>query len=268
LPMPPDYKSTYFNELTQNATIIWPLIEYHYSTINYNLKSPAPTAPDAENWLGTDDQGRDVLARIIYGLRISILFGLLLTIISSAIGIFLGAVQGYFGGLTDLFMQRLIEIWSGLPMLYILIIVSSLINPNFWWLLLLMLLFSWATLVPLVRAEFLKVRNYEFVLAARAMGVAEMRIILRHILPNALVASIAFLPFILSGSITTLTALDFLGLGMPPGSPSLGELLSQGKTNLHAPWLGVSGFLCVGIILTLLIFAGEAVRDALNFERH
>lgn len=262
-----DYRDPYVRKLIidqGNGFMIWPLIKYSYQTINYDLPKSAPTPPDGENWLGTDDQGRDVLARLIYGFRISVLFGISLTILSSIIGIAAGAVQGYFGGLIDLIMQRLIEIWSGLPMLFILIILASLVTPNFWWLLLITLLFGWTSLVSVVRAEFLKARNYEYVKAAKALGVKEHIIIFRHILPNAFVSSLTFLPFILTGAITTLTSLDFLGFGLPVGSASLGELLSQGKDNLQAPWLGIAAFLSLSVMLSLLIFIGEGVRDALD----
>jgi microcin C transport system permease protein len=225
---------------------------------------PAPAPPSAENWLGTDDQGRDVVARLIYGFRISVLFGLILTGISSVIGVAAGAVQGYFGGAIDLIFQRFIEIWSGLPTLYLLIILASVVQPNFWWLLGIMLLFSWMSLVGVVRAEFLRARNFDYVRAARALGVGDAAIMYRHVLPNAMVATLTFLPFILIGSITTLTALDFLGFGLPPGSPSLGELLAQGKSNLQAPWLGLTAFLVLAVMLSLLIFIGEAVRDAFD----
>ncbi len=244
--------------------MIWPLIPYSYNTINYELRQPAPAPPSSENWFGTDDQGRDVLARMIYGYRLSVLFGLTLTLFSSLIGISTGAVQGYFGGKTDLFMQRFIEIWSGMPVLYLLIIMASLVQPNFWWLLGLMLLFSWMQLVNVVRAEFLRARNLDFVRAAKALGAKDALIIVKHVLPNAMVATITFLPFVTKVSITTLTALDFLGFGLPPGSPSLGELLNQGKNNLHAPWLGISAFGVIAVMLTLLIFTGEAVRDAFD----
>ncbi len=244
--------------------ILWPLIPYRYDTINYDLPAPAPSAPTGENWLGTDDQGRDVTARLIYGFRISVLFGLILTFFSSVIGIAAGAVQGYFGGLTDLLFQRFMEVWSGLPILYLLIILASVVEPGFWWLLGLMLLFSWMGLVGVVRAEFLRVRNFDYVRAARALGVNDAVIMARHILPNAMVATLTFLPFILNGSITTLTALDFLGFGLPPGSPSLGELLNQGKANLQAPWLGITAFAVLALMLSLLIFIGEAVRDAFD----
>lgn len=260
-----DYRDPYVqNLIKQKGWMLMPLVEFSYNTINFDLPSPAPSAPTATNWLGTDDQGRDVVARLIYGFRLSVLFGLVLTIISSMVGIFAGAVQGYFGGWVDLIGQRIIEIWSGLPTLYLLIILASFVEPSVGWLLLIMLLFSWMALVGVVRAEFLKVRKLEYVKAARALGVKEPTIIFRHILPNAFVASLTFLPFILNGAITTLTSLDFLGLGLPPGSASLGELLAQGKANLQAPWLGISGFLLLATTLTLLIFIGEAVRDAFN----
>jgi len=244
--------------------MLWPPVRYSYTTINLELPVPAPAPPSADNWLGTDDQGRDVVARLIYGFRISVLFGLILTLLSSAIGIAAGAVQGYFGGLTDLLFQRFIEIWSGLPTLYLLIILASVVQPNFWWLLGIMLLFSWMALVGVVRAEFLRARNFDYVRAARALGVSDTAIMLRHLLPNAMVATLTFMPFILNGSITTLTALDFLGFGLPPGSPSLGELLSQGKSNIQAPWLGITAFAVLAVMLSLLIFIGEAVRDAFD----
>jgi microcin C transport system permease protein len=244
--------------------MLWPPVHYSYDTINYDLPVPAPAPPSADNWLGTDDQGRDVTARLIYGFRLSVLFGLVLTLFSSVVGIAAGAVQGYFGGLVDLLFQRFIEVWAGLPILYLLIILASVVEPNFWWLLALMLLFSWMGLVGVVRAEFLRVRNFDYVRAARALGVGNTVIMFRHILPNAMVATLTFLPFILNGSITTLTALDFLGFGLPPGSPSLGELLNQGKANLQAPWLGITAFAVLAVMLTLLIFVGEAVRDAFD----
>jgi microcin C transport system permease protein len=240
-----------------------PLIPYHYTSINFAIpKAPAP--PSSENWLGVDDQGRDVLARLIYGFRISILFAFILTILSSFIGIVAGAIQGYYGGLTDLLFQRFIEIWSGMPLLYLLIILASMVEPNFWWLLTILLLFSWMDLVGVVRAEFLRARNMDYVKAARALGVKEHTIMIRHALPNAFVATLTYIPFILNGSVTTLTSLDFLGFGLPVGSPSLGELLAQGKANPNAPWLGITGFLILAILLSLLIFIGEALRDALD----
>ena len=242
----------------------WPPIRYSYDTINYGLTVPAPAPPSRENWLGTDDQGRDLLARLIYGFRISVLFGLTLTILSSIVGVAAGAVQGYSGGWVDLLFQRGIEIWSGLPVLYLLIILASLVEPTFWWLLGLMLLFSWLALVGVVRAEFLRARNFDYVRAARALGVRPAIIMFRHVLPNAMVATLTFMPFILNGSITTLTSLDFLGFGMPPGSPSLGEILAQGKANLQAPWIGVTGFVVLAVMLSLLVFIGEAVRNAFD----
>jgi microcin C transport system permease protein len=260
------YRDPYVKKLIEEKSgwMIWPLIPYSYNTINYQLQQPAPSPPSAENWLGTDDQGRDVLARMIYGFRISVLFGLTLTLISSLIGVSAGAVQGYFGGMTDLLMQRFIEIWNGMPVLYLLIIMASLVQPNFWWLLGLMLLFSWMALVHVVRAEFLRARNLDYVRAAKALGARDLLIMVKHVLPNAMVATLTFLPFVLNHSITTLTALDFLGFGLPPGSPSLGELLNQGKNNLQAPWLGLSAFGVLATMLTLLIFTGEAVRDAFD----
>jgi microcin C transport system permease protein len=225
---------------------------------------PAPAPPSRENWLGTDDQGRDVAARLVYGFRISVLFGLILTLLSSVLGVAAGAVQGYFGGWIDLVFQRFLEIWSGLPVLYLLIILASLVEPNFWWLLGLMLLFSWMSLVSLVRAEFLRARNFDYVRAARALGVRTRVIMFRHVLPNAMVATLTFMPFLLNGSITTLTSLDFLGFGLPPGAASIGEILAQGKANLQAPWIGITGFLVLAVMLSLLVFIGEAVRDAFD----
>ena len=244
--------------------MLWPPIPFHYDTINYDLPVPAPAPPSRANLLGTDDQGRDLAARLIYGFRISVLFGLTLTLASSVIGIAAGGVQGYFGGKLDLVFQRFIEIWSGLPVLYLLIILASIVEPNFGWLLGLMLLFSWMSLVGVVRAEFLRARNFDYVRAARALGVGNALIMWRHVLPNAMVATLTFLPFILNGSITTLTSLDFLGFGLPPGSASLGEILAQGKANLQAPWLGITGFVVLAVMLSLLIFIGEAVRDAFD----
>ncbi|MCX7324298.1 MAG: ABC transporter permease [Hyphomicrobiales bacterium] len=274
-------------EIAANGFAIWPLIRFSYSTHNLDLPVPAPAPPtwllkdeqckaqaqkvggstchDIEwNWLGTDDQGRDVVARLIYGFRLSVLFGLTLAIISSVIGIAAGAVQGYFGGWTDLIFQRVIEIWTSIPSLYLLIIISSVITPSFWVLLGILLLFSWVALVGVVRAEFLRARNFEYVRAARALGLSSSKIMVKHLLPNAMVATLTFMPFVLNGSITTLTSLDFLGFGLPPGSPSLGELLAQGKNNLQAPWLGLAGFLVISLMLSLLVFIGEAVRDAFD----
>ncbi len=250
--------------IREKGWLLWPPIPFRYDTINYDLPVPAPAPPSGVNWLGTDDQGRDLAARLIYGFRISVLFGLTLTLLSSVLGVVAGAVQGYFGGLTDLLLQRFIEIWSGLPVLYLLIILASIVEPTFWWLLGLMLFFGWMALVGVVRAEFLRARNFDYVRAARALGVRNRVIMFRHVLPNAMVATLTFLPFILNGSITTLTALDFLGFGLPPGSPSLGEILAQGKANLQAPWLGLTGFVVLAVMLSLLIFIGEAVRDAFD----
>ena len=244
--------------------MLWPPVPYRYDTIDWQLGRPAPAPPSARHWLGTDDVGRDLLARLVYGFRISVLFGLALTLGASAIGVAAGAVQGYFGGWIDLLFQRGIEVWSGLPILYLLIILASIVQPSFWWLLGLMLLFSWMTLVGVVRAEFLRARNLDYVRAARALGVKDRVIMFRHVLPNAMVATLTFLPFILNGSITTLTSLDFLGFGLPPGSASLGEILAQGKANLQAPWLGLTAFLVLAVMLSLLIFVGEAVRDAFD----
>ncbi len=265
LPTEADYRDPEVAELIRaKGWMVFPIVPYSYDTINYNLPVPAPAPPSRDNWLGTDDQGRDVVARLIYGFRISVLFGLILTLLSSIVGVMAGAVQGYFGGWVDLLFQRFIEVWQGLPILYLLIILASVVEPNFWWLLGLMLLFSWMALVGVVRAEFLRVRNFDYVRAAKALGVSDTMIMFRHILPNAMVAALTFLPFILNGSITTLTALDFLGFGLPPGSPSLGELLNQGKANLQAPWLGITTFMVLAVMLSLLIFIGEAVRDAFD----
>nr|WP_086937562.1 ABC transporter permease [Thaumasiovibrio occultus] len=259
------YRDPYVEDLiNDNGWQLWPPIRFSYDTINYALPGPAPFKPTTENLLGTDDKGRDVLARLIYGFRISVLFGLTLTLFSSIIGVAIGALQGFYGGKIDLFGQRFIEVWSGMPQLFMLIILASVVQPNFWWLLIITLLFSWMALVGLVRAEFLRGRNFAYVTAARALGVGDRTIMFRHILPNALVSTLTFMPFILSGSITTLTSLDFLGFGLPVGSPSLGELLAQGKNNLQAPWLGISAFLVLSCMLSLLVFIGEGVRDALD----
>ena len=288
-----DYRDpTIAKEIDAHGWMLWPPIRYSYDTHNLDLPTPAPSPPtwllskqqcdaaaakkiapgepnrgcaDIEwNWLGTDDQGRDVVARLLYGFRLSVLFGLILATVLSAIGVAAGAIQGYFGGRVDLVFQRVIEIWSSLPQLYLLIIISSFLTPGFFILLGILLLFSWVSLVHVVRAEFLRARNFEYVNAARALGLSHAKIILRHLLPNATVATLTFLPFILNSSITTLTSLDFLGFGLPPGSPSLGELLLQGKSNLQAPWLGLTGFAIIALMLSLLIFIGEAVRDAFD----
>jgi microcin C transport system permease protein len=254
-------------QINSHGWMLWPAIPFSYDTVVKNLAVPAPAPPSWRNLLGTDDEARDVLARVIYGFRISVLFGFTLTIISSAIGIAAGALQGFYGGLTDLLAQRFIEIWSGMPQLYLLIILGSVIAPSFWVLLVFLLLFSWMTLTGVVRAEFLRGRSLDYVRAAKALGVSDVAVMWRHILPNAMVATLTFLPFTLSGSVTLLASLDFLGFGLPPGSPSLGELVQQGKNNLQAPWLGITAFVVLGAILTLLIFTGEAVRDAFDPRR-
>jgi len=260
-----DYSDPHVQMLIRSkGWMIWPPVPYHYDTVVRDLPGPAPSPPTRQNWLGTDDQARDVLARLVYGFRISVLFGLVLTLLSSIVGIGAGAVQGYFGGRVDLLFQRFIEIWSSMPRLYLLIILASVVRPNFGWLLLLMLLFSWMALVGVVRAEFLRTRNFDYVRAARALGARDTTIMFRHILPNAMTAALSYLPFITSDAVTVLTALDFLGFGLPPGSPSLGELLNQGKNNLTAPWLGISGFVVIALMLSLLIFIGEGVRDAFD----
>jgi microcin C transport system permease protein len=260
-----DYTDPYIMELIEEkGRAYWPLIPFSYKTIDFDLQTSPPSPPSGRHWLGTDDQGRDVLARVIYGVRVSVSFGLLLTLLSTVIGVAAGAVQGYFGGLLDLLAQRFVEIWQGLPVLYLLIIMASVIEPGFVSLLILMTLFSWTALVGVVRAEFLRARNFEYIRAAKALGVSDTTIMWRHTLPNAMVATVTFLPFILSGSVTTLTGLDFLGLGLPPGSASLGEMLKQGRENLHAPWLGLTAFLVLAVILSLLVFVGEAIRDAFD----
>ncbi len=264
-----DYTDPVVQELIEaKGWSIWPPIRYRYDTHIYDIEGSPPTRPNSAHLLGTDDHARDVLARLIYGFRISVLFGLILTIASSLIGIFAGAIQGYFGGWLDLIFQRFIEIWGGMPQLFLLIILASIIQPSFWWLLGLMLLFSWVSLVQVVRAEFLKTRNFDYVRAARALGVGDWMIMWRHVLPNAMVATLTFLPFILTSSVITLTSLDFLGFGLPPGSPSLGELLNQGKNNIEAPWLGLTAFFILAIMLSLMVFIGEAVRDAFDPRKH
>ena len=251
-------------QVADRGWAVWPPVPFRHDTVVRDLGRPAPTAPDRRNWLGTDDQARDVLARVIYGFRISVLFGFVLTIVSSVVGVAAGAVQGFYGGWVDLAFQRFIEVWSGMPQLFLLIILASVIEPGFWTLLVFLLLFSWMSLTGVVRAEFLRGRNLDYVRAARALGVSDARLMTRHILPNAMVATLTLLPFILSGSVTVLASLDFLGFGLPPGSASLGELVAQSKNNLQAPWLGVTAFLVLGGTLTLLIFVGEAVRDAFD----
>ncbi|MCW0351441.1 Inner membrane ABC transporter permease protein YejE [Pantoea ananatis] len=262
---PADYQDPWLQQRIENhGWALWAPIRFGANSINFASQVPFPSPPSRQNWLGTDANGGDVMARLLYGLRISLLFGVLLTLFSSVMGIVIGAIQGYFGGKVDLIGQRLIEVWSGMPSLFLLILLSSVIQPSFWWLLLVTVLFGWMSLVSVVRAEFLRTRNFDYIRAAQALGVSDGRIMLRHILPNAMVATLTFLPFILCGSITTLTSLDFLGFGLPIGSPSLGELLLQGKNNLQAPWLGLSGFFTLAILLSLLIFIGEAVRDAFD----
>jgi len=260
-----DYRDPFVKDLiNNNGWMIWPIIPYSYDTIIRDLSVPAPAPPSKKNWLGTDDQARDVLARLIYGFRISILFGFTLTFFSMLIGVTAGAIQGYFGGKIDLFFQRFMEIWSAIPTLYVLIILASIVQPNFWWLLAILLLFSWMGYVGVVRAEFLRARNLDYVRAARALGVSNYKIMFRHLLPNATVATITFLPFSLSASVTALSGLDFLGFGLPPGSASLGEMVNQGRNNLHAPWLGLTSFFTLGLMLGLLVFVGEAIRDSLD----
>ncbi|AZD67991.1 microcin C transport system permease protein [Pseudomonas chlororaphis] len=269
LPFQPDYRSASVRQLIegQGGWLLFAPIPFAFDTVNYDLTEPAPSPPSAQNWLGTDDQARDVLARVIFGTRVSLLFALALTAASALIGIAAGALQGYYGGWIDLLGQRLQEVWSGLPVLYLLIILSGFVEPNFWWLLGIMALFSWLTLVDVVRAEFLRSRSLEYVKAARALGVGDAQVMLRHILPNAMSATLTYLPFILTGAIATLSALDFLGFGMPAGSASLGELIGQGKSNLQAPWLGLTAFFALALILSLLVFIGEACRDAFD-PRH
>jgi microcin C transport system permease protein len=259
-----DYKEPFMREILKESWALWPPVRFSHDTISYGTAEPPPTPPTRENPLGLDNHGRDVLARLLYGFRLSVLFGFMLTIFSSVIGVCVGALQGYYGGRIDLFGQRFIEIWSGIPLLYLLILAAGIIRPGFWHLLLIMTLFSWTHLIGVVRAEFLKGRNLEYVRAAKVLGVKDRLIMFRHILPNALISAMTFFPFILSGSIGTLTSLDFLGLGMPPGTPSIGELLAAGKSNLHAPWLGISAFVVVSGMLSLLVFVGEGLRDALD----
>jgi len=268
LPTTAEYRDPVVKEAIEaHGWMLWPPVPFSYDTLDQALNHPAPSPPDGRHWLGTDDQGRDVLARVIYGFRLSVLFALALTIGSLVLGVVFGGIQGYFGGKVDLIGQRLSEIWSGLPVLFLLIILASLVEPNIWWLLGIMLLFSWLGLVDIVRAEFLRARNLEYVRAARAMGLPAHLIMWRHVLPNAMVATLTFIPFLFTGAITTLTALDFLGFGLPPGSPSLGELVAQGKNNLQAPWLGITAFVSLSLMLSLLVFIGEGLRDAFD-PRH
>ncbi|WP_213876373.1 ABC transporter permease [Pseudomonas sp. dw_358] len=266
LPFAPDYSSQYVRDLiaSKHGWMLFPPIPFGPESVNWDLTAPSPSPPSAQDWLGTDDQARDVLARALYGARVSILFALMLTAVSTVIGVFAGAIQGYYGGLVDLIGQRLQEIWSGLPVLYLLIILSGFVAPGFWWLLGIMALFSWLALVDVVRAEFLRGRNLEYVKAARALGLTDGELMRRHILPNAMTSTLTYLPFILTGAISTLTALDFLGFGMPAGTASLGELIGQAKQNLQAPWLGLTAFCVLALILSLLVFIGEACRDAFD----
>ena len=260
-----DYKDPYVIDLIdKKGWMIMPIIPFSYNTIIRDLSTPAPSPPTKKNWLGTDDQARDVLSRLIYGFRISVLFGFTLTFFSMIIGVTAGAVQGYFGGKTDLFFQRFMEVWSAIPTLYVLIILASVIQPNFWWLLIILLLFSWMGYVGVVRAEFLRARNFDYIRAAKALGVSNTTIMFRHMLPNATIATITFLPFSLSASVTALSGLDFLGFGLPPGSASLGEMVNQGRNNLQAPWLGITSFFTLGLMLGLLVFVGEGIRDSLD----
>ncbi len=279
-PVLKDYPETTFGGVFETATdykdpavralidahgyAIWPIISFSYQSPNLALSVPVPSAPSAQNWLGTDDQGRDVFARILYGLRVSLLFGFALTFFSALLGIVVGAIQGYYAGWIDLLGQRLLEVWGGLPTLFMVMILVSMFTPSVYWLFLIMLLFGWPALVGLVRAEFLRARNLDYVRAARALGVSHRSIMFRHILPNAMSSSLSQLPFMLTANITALTALDFLGYGLPPDAASLGELLLQGKNNLNAPWLALSGFITLAVVLSILIYIGEATRDAFD----
>ncbi len=268
-PTPADYRDPFIvKQITSNGWMIMHIIPFSYNTSDYDLDTPAPSAPDSRHWLGTDDEGRDIVARILYGIRLSVIFAFILTAFSSLIGIIVGAIQGYFGGKVDIFLQRFIEIWESLPQLFILIIIASVFMPTFWNILFILMLFSWVSLTSMVRAEFLRIRNFEYVKAAKALGVGNFRIIFRHILPNALVASVTFIPFILSESIIALTSLDFLGLGLSGEYPSLGDLVRQGKDNLQAPWIGLSIFVVLSGLLMLLIFIGEGVRDMFDTRKN
>jgi len=263
-----DYRDPVVQQLiNEKGWAVWPVLRYSYQTPNLDLAVPVPSPPTAQNWLGTDDQGRDVLARLLYGLRISLVFGLALTIFASLIGIVVGAIQGYYGGWVDLIGQRILEVWGGLPTLFIVMILVSMFTPNVYWLFLIMLLFGWTSLVGLVRAEFLRARHLDYVRAARGLGVNDLKIMFRHILPNVISSSLSQFPFLLTANITALTALDFLGYGLAPDTASLGELLLQGKNNLNAPWLALSGFFSLSLVLSLLIYIGEATRDAFDPRR-
>ena len=268
-PTPADYKDPFIiQNIQQNGWMLMPIIPFSFNTVDYDLNVPTPSAPSVRHWLGTDDEGRDIVARILYGFRLSVIFSVLLTGISSVIGIIAGAIQGYFGGKIDLFFQSFMEIWETLPQLFIIIIIASIFMPSFWSLLIILIAFSWLSLTGLVRAEFLRTRNMEYVKAAKSMGASDWRIIFRHILPNAVVASITYIPFLLAEGITALTALDFLGLGLPAEYPSLGDLVRQGKDNLQAPWIGLSIFIVLSTLLSLLIFMGEGIRDAFDTRKN
>ena len=268
-PTPADYKDPYIiKQIEQSGWMLMPIIPFSFNTVDYNLNVPTPSAPSQEHWLGTDDEGRDIVARIFYGFRLSIIFSFLLTVISSIIGIITGAIQGYFGGKTDLIFQRFMEIWETLPQLFIIIIIASIFTPGFWSLLIILIAFSWLNLTGMVRAEFLRTRNMEYVKAAKSMGAGNIRIMFKHILPNAVITTITFVPFLLAEGITALTALDFLGLGLPAEYPSLGDLVRQGKDNLQAPWIGISIFIVLSTLLSLLIFIGEGIRDAFDTRRN
>lgn len=263
-----DYKDPVVQQLIDDkGWAVWPMIPFSYDTPNYALDVPMPSPPSKQNWLGTDDQGRDVLARILYGLRVSLIFGLALTFFAAVVGVIVGALQGYYGGWVDLLGQRVLEVWGGLPTLFMVMILVSMFSPSVYWLFVIMLIFGWPALVGLVRAEFLRARNLDYVRAARCLGVKDSTLMFRHILPNAMSSSLSQLPFMLTANITALTALDYLGYGLPPGSASLGELLLQGKNNLDAPWLALSGFFSLALVLSLLIYIGEATRDAFDPRR-
>ena len=268
-PVSVDYKDKLIaDNIQKNGWAVWPIIHFSFNTVDYDLDVPTPSAPSGIHWLGTDDEGRDILVRILYGLRLSVIFAFLLTFVSSIIGISIGAIQGYFGGKPDIFMQRFLEIWESLPQLFILIIIASIFTPTFWTLLFILILFSWGSLTGVVRAEFLRARNLEFVTAAKALGVSNVRIMYKHILPNAVIATITFIPFLLAEAVVALTSLDFLGFGLPYDYPSLGDLVRQGKDNLQAPWIGLSVFVVLATLLTLLIFIGEGVRDAFDARKN
>ncbi|MBQ2882466.1 MAG: ABC transporter permease [Alphaproteobacteria bacterium] len=267
-PTEANYKDEFIKDnINEDGFMIMPLIEFSYNTVDFELNEPFPASPSFRHWLGTDEEGRDIVARLLYGIRLSMVFAVLLTVLSSVLGIFFGAIQGYFGGKLDILVQRFIEVWESMPQLFALIIIASVFKPTFFTLLVILLLFSWTELTGMVRAEFLRARNFEYVKAAKALGVSNFRIIWRHILPNAMVVIVTFVPFILAGGIVALTALDFLGLGLGYEYPSLGDLVRQGKDNLQAPWIGLSIFFVLSMLLTSLIFIGEGVRDAMDKRR-